>query len=178
MEMLTRGLAGGVAALGPSPGLRHCCRSGNRSPIEPPQSQPPGVTVQLPIALAANLCDVTVDVLVNELAHGRHRAPPAPAPTPWPPPRMAGLSPRKVWSTSTSPTSSSRLRSRSPPTSVTSPSRCWCPGSRMVPRRATPPPPPKRSPPEGSLPALPVDSVVEELPVTVPELPVTLPTDS
>ncbi len=41
--------------------------------------------------------------------------------------------------------------------------------------------------PEGSLPELsadsvvdelPVDSVVEELPVTVPELPVTLPTDS
>ena len=29
-----------------------------------------GVTVQLPIALAADLCDVTVDVLVNELSDG------------------------------------------------------------------------------------------------------------
>ena len=29
-----------------------------------------GVTVQLPIALAADLCDVTVDVLVNELDDG------------------------------------------------------------------------------------------------------------
>ena len=31
---------------------------------------PTGVTVQLPIAIAADLCDVTVDVLVNELSDG------------------------------------------------------------------------------------------------------------
>ncbi len=43
-----------------------------------------GVTVQLPIDLAANLCDVTVDVLVERVgATARRRATPVPTPMPW-----------------------------------------------------------------------------------------------
>ncbi len=70
MKMLTRGLAGGIAALVLTTGF------GTVAGAQPVTQEGlvnlnlTGVTAQLPIALAANLCDVTVDVLVNELSDG------------------------------------------------------------------------------------------------------------
>ena len=71
MKMFTRGLAGGVAAL-----VLHRAASAPSPEPEPVAQEGlvnlnlTGVTAQLPIDLAANLCDVTVDVLVSELDDG------------------------------------------------------------------------------------------------------------
>ena len=76
MKMLTRGLAGGVAALVLTTGFSAVAGAAN-SATAPPVTQEglvnlnlTGVTAQLPIALAADLCDVTVAVLVSELDDG------------------------------------------------------------------------------------------------------------
>src|SRR6187551_3671546 len=74
MGSLMKGLAGGVAAVAAAAGTWGV--AGATAPPAPVVQEGlvnlnlTGVTAQLPIDLAANLCDVTVGVLVSELDDG------------------------------------------------------------------------------------------------------------
>jgi hypothetical protein len=81
MRPLLRGLIGSVAAVVTTVGVGAAVNASGSDPATPAPTEPvtqeglvnlnlTGVTAQLPIALAANLCDVTVDVLVSELSDG------------------------------------------------------------------------------------------------------------
>jgi hypothetical protein len=155
-----------------------------------------GVTVQLPIALAADVCDVTVDVLVNELSDGS-----APC-------EASSNSDAVVTTEDGGPVAQDGLVNVNltdvvvqAPIAIAA-NVCDVTVAVLVSRLQDAASPcdaaatAEAITPEGSLPELPtdsvveelpvdsvveelpVDSVVEELPVTVPELPVTLPTDS
>jgi hypothetical protein len=81
MGSLKKGLAGGIAVVASVLGVGSVVGARAVEPATTPPSQPvtqeglvnlnlTGVTAQLPIALAANLCDVTVGALVSELEDG------------------------------------------------------------------------------------------------------------
>jgi hypothetical protein len=153
-----------------------------------------GVTVQLPIALAADVCDVTVDVLVNELSDGSS------------PCNASSNADAVVTTEDGGPVAQEGLVNVNltdvvvqAPIAIAA-NVCDVTVAVLVSRLEDGASPcdaaatAEAITPEGSLPELPtdavaeqlptdsvvdvVDSVVEELPVTVPEIPVTLPTDS
>ena len=70
MKLLTRGLAGGIAALVLTTGFGTVAGAAPVAQEGLVNLNLTGVTAQLPIDLAANLCDVAVDVLVSELEDG------------------------------------------------------------------------------------------------------------
>jgi hypothetical protein len=147
-----------------------------------------GVTVQLPVALAANVCDVEVAVLVDDLSDGS-----APC-------NASSNSDAAVTTPDGGPVSqdglvnvnltdvvvqvpislaanvcdvsvavlTSTLEDAASPCDATATAEAITPADGSVPVDAAT---------DSVVEELPVDSVVEQLPVTVPELPVTLPTD-
>ena len=150
--------------------------------------------MQLPIALAADVCDVTVDVLVNELSDGSS------------PCEASSNADAVVTTEDGGPVAQDGLVNVNltdvvvqAPIAIAA-NVCDVTVAVLVSRLQDGASPcdaaatAEAITPEGSLPELPadaaveqlpadsvaeaVDSVVEELPVTVPEIPVTLPTDS
>ena len=156
-----------------------------------------GVTVQLPIALAADLCDVTVDVLVNELSDGSSpcnassNADAVVTTEDGGPVAQEGLvnvnvtdvvvqAPISIAANVCDVTVAvlvSRLEDGASPCDAAATAEAITPAEGSLPELPTDSVL-EELPVDSVVEELPVDSVVEELPVTVPELPVTLPTDS
>jgi hypothetical protein len=157
-----------------------------------------GVTVQLPIALAADLCDVTVDVLVNELSDGSSpcnassNADAVVTTEDGGPVAQEGLvnvnvtdvvvqAPISIAANVCDVTVAvlvSRLEDAASPCDAAATAEAITPAEGSELPELSTDSVVEELPVDSVVEELPVDSVVEELPVTVPELPVTLPTDS